>query len=153
MPIVLRTGTAEDADACAQVWERSVAARDGRPPVDLLQVQRRLRSGAGRLRIVDESPASHPLGFALSLRAGGDVLVSHLAVLPDSQRRGIAVLLMDDAAEHARRRDAARLLLEVRVGNAAAIALYAGLGFLALRAPVPHPLGGQPMQLLGLGLR
>jgi ribosomal protein S18 acetylase RimI-like enzyme len=151
MPVLLRTGTAEDASACTRVWERSIVARDGEPPADLAHVARRLSTGGGRLRVGADGEAV--LGFALALRAGADVLLSHIAVLPTAQRRGLAGRLLADAVEHAREHRAGRLLLEVRTGNHGAVALYEGLGFRAARAPVPHPLGGYPMQLLSLDLR
>lgn len=160
MALVLRTGSAEDAGACAQVWERSVRARDGAAPADLAHVRGRLRSGHGRLRLGAEQDDGRDLdapdavlGFSFAVRAGDDVLLTHLAVLPAAQRRGIALRLMADAIESARSASAPRLLLEVRAGNDAALALYAGLGFRALRGAAPHPLGGQPLQLLGLDLR
>lgn len=151
MPVVLRTGTAEDASACAEVWEHAIVARDGEPPADLAHVARRLGSGDGRLRI--GADGATVLGFALALRAGADMLLSHVAVLPTAQRRGLAGRLLADAVEHAREHRAGRLLLEVRTGNHGALALYEGLGFTAGRAPVPHPLGGHPTQLLSLDLR
>jgi ribosomal protein S18 acetylase RimI-like enzyme len=151
MPVVLRTGTAEDADACAKVWERSIVARDGELPADLAHVVRRLASGDGRLRI--GADGASVLGFALMLRAGADALLTHLAVMPAAQRRGLAGRLVADAIEHAREHRAGRLLLEVRTGNHGALALYAGLGFTAGHAPVPHPLGGHATQLLSLDLR
>lgn len=153
MPVVLRTGTTEDADACTRVWERSVLDRDGRAPSDLRHVRGRLSAGGGRLRIGADAGEAEVLAFSLSLPAGRDLLLTHLAVLPSAQRRGLAARLMADATEHARERSAERLLLEVRLGNTAALALYTGLGFQPIRPPVPHPLGGQPLQLLGLILR
>lgn len=150
MSMVLRSGTTEDAGACARVWERALLDRDGEPPGDLEHVRRRLGAGHGRLRLaIDEREV---LGFALVLRAGADALLSHLAVAPEAQRRGIAARLVRDAADHARGLRAPRLLLEVRTGNTAALGLYTRLGFGVLQEPRAHPLGGQPMQLLGLDL-
>lgn len=151
MPMILRSGTTEDADACAGVWERALRERDGEAPADLEHVRRRVGAGQGRLRLALDDDRE-VLGFAFVLRAGADALLSHLAVAPEAQRRGIAAELVRDAASHARALRAPRLLLEVRTGNTAARSLYARLGFLVLQQPRPHPLGGQPLQLLGLDL-
>ncbi len=151
MPLVLRSGSTEDAGACARVWERALLERDGKSPHDLEHVRRWLGAGHGRLRVALEDDRQ-VLGFALVLRAGADALLSHLAVAPDAQRRGIAAALVHDAVAHAQTLRAPRLLLEVRTGNAAALGLYARSGFRALQEPRPHPLGGQPLQLLGLEL-
>ncbi len=151
MPMILRSGTREDAAACARVWERALLERDGVTPEDLEHVRRRLGAGEGRLRVALDD-RREVLGFALVLRARADALLSHLAVAPEAQRAGIAAGLVQDAVSYARALRAPRLLLEVRTGNTAALGLYAGLGFRALREPSPHPLGGQPMQLLGLPL-
>ncbi len=151
MPMILRSGTAEDAGACAGVWERALRDRDGEAPTDLEHVRRRLGAGQGRLRLALDDDRE-VLGFAFVLRAGADALLSHLAVAPEAQRRGIAAELVRDAAAHARTLRAPRLLLEVRTGNAAARRLYARSGFRVLQQPRPHPLGGQPLQLLGLDL-
>lgn len=53
----------------------------------------------------------------------------NIAVSPEYRGRGLSKLLMDDVIEKAKERGATRMLLEVRVGNAAAVALYKKYGF------------------------
>jgi ribosomal protein S18 acetylase RimI-like enzyme len=113
------------------------------PGSDGPRVRARLESVGARLRVEGDTD-----GFALILPAGGDALLSHLAVAPHAQRRGLGRRLVEDALEQARDMGAGALLLEVRTSSTAALALYADLGFAAVREPAPHPLGGAPMLLL-----
>ena len=53
----------------------------------------------------------------------------NLAVSPDHRRRGIGQTLVNALVEHLRQNKVLALLLEVRVSNAPAIALYESLGF------------------------
>jgi ribosomal-protein-alanine N-acetyltransferase len=55
--------------------------------------------------------------------------VQTVAVAPAAQGRGVGRRLVAGLAAHAAERGALRLHLEVRAGNAAALALYQGLGF------------------------
>ncbi|WP_304615545.1 GNAT family N-acetyltransferase [Paracoccus sp. (in: a-proteobacteria)] len=62
--------------------------------------------------------------------AAGDVAMLHgLEVLPDFRRQGLAGWMVRQAAFWAAEQGAARLALAVSEGNAAARALYRGLGF------------------------
>lgn len=60
----------------------------------------------------------------------GDVMT--VAVHPAQRRRGIGGLLMDSLLDEATRRRIREVTLEVRDGNAAALALYAAHGFVAV---------------------
>ena len=53
----------------------------------------------------------------------------NLAVSPDYRRQGIGQALVNALVEHLRENKVIALLLEVRVSNAPAIALYENLGF------------------------
>ena len=53
----------------------------------------------------------------------------NLAVSPDCRRRGIGQALVNALVEHLRQNKIIALLLEVRVSNASAIALYEATGF------------------------
>ena len=55
--------------------------------------------------------------------------VHNLAVVPDARRQGLAHRLLTLTLEIAARKGARGALLEVRAGNAAARALYRGMGF------------------------
>jgi len=93
---------------------------------------------AGQLREVLRDPAAWVLGGE-----AGEVLVAHAvavrlpfetelqAMLVGSawRRRGVAGRLLAAVIDQAREWGSERLLLEVRAGNAAALALYRGAGF------------------------
>jgi ribosomal-protein-alanine N-acetyltransferase len=68
-------------------------------------------------------------GFALLQVAGDEAEVLTLAVRPAARRRGLARRLTLIAARRAAELGAGRVFLEVAEDNAAARALYAGLGF------------------------
>ncbi len=72
------------------------------------------------------------VGYAGARWAGvvGDVMT--VAVHPAHRRRGIGGLLMDSLLGEATRRRVREVTLEVRDGNAAALALYAAHGFVAV---------------------
>lgn len=71
-------------------------------------------------------------GYVVLSVAGDLAEVQRLGVDPRQRRRGIARLLLQQAITRARRSGADHLLLEVRADNAAAIALYAGAGFIEI---------------------
>ena len=50
--------------------------------------------------------------------------ITNVVVHPAYQRRGIATRLLREAADYGRSHQVKRLMLEVRVGNRKAIALY-----------------------------
>jgi ribosomal-protein-alanine N-acetyltransferase len=68
-------------------------------------------------------------GFILARAAGGEAEILTLAVTPEARRQGLATTLVFAAASHAHLLGAQSFFLEVAVGNDAARALYARLGF------------------------
>lgn len=70
-------------------------------------------------------------GFALFARVLDEATLLNVIVDPALRRRGIGRQLLLDALRELARNEVRRCLLEVRVGNAAAIALYRALGFVA----------------------
>jgi tRNA threonylcarbamoyladenosine biosynthesis protein TsaB len=77
-----------------------------------------------------------PVGFVLARDLGGEVEILSLGVLPETRRQGIGHALVRAVFAEAERRGGASIVLEVAADNAAARALYAGLGFL--------PVGRRP---------
>jgi [ribosomal protein S18]-alanine N-acetyltransferase len=69
------------------------------------------------------------LGYAGLACAGGDADVQTLAVRPSRQGAGVGSALFDALLGEASRRGCARVFLEVRADNDAAIGLYARRGF------------------------
>jgi ribosomal protein S18 acetylase RimI-like enzyme len=73
-----------------------------------------------------------PIGHAFVVWSGTKLGVPEIQdvwVLPERRRGGIATALTLAAEDAARVRGAERISLSVGIGNAAACALYAGLGF------------------------
>lgn len=69
------------------------------------------------------------LGYSLFWHVADEVHLLNVAVAPAERRKGIGRALMDDLLAYARANAAAKVLLEVRAGNTAAIRLYESLGF------------------------
>lgn len=68
-------------------------------------------------------------GFVLARVAADEAEILTLAVAPAARRRGLGAALMAAAMAGAVLRGAAAMFLEVAASNAAALALYQGLGF------------------------
>ncbi len=82
------------------------------------------------LLAVEEGPEGEVLlGFIVFWLIHDEVHVLNVAVAREHRRRGIARALMQEAAERGRARKARLVTLEVRAGNAPAIALYRQLGY------------------------
>jgi len=64
------------------------------------------------------------VGFLCAWEIAGEFEVQNVVTAPTWRRRGVGGALLAEATEHARRSGCSRLLLEVRSGNVAAIALY-----------------------------
>ena len=68
-------------------------------------------------------------GFASAHVVAGDLMINDVAVDPSRRRRGIGRAIVRHLIEGAAARGCRRAFLEVRPTNAAALALYAELGF------------------------
>ncbi len=85
-----------------------------------------------------ESLVGQPGDFAIEAKQGfnqirsvaDEAAILTLAVDPAARRQGLGARLVRDGAATAASRGAARLFLEVADDNAAALALYAGAGFI-----------------------
>jgi [ribosomal protein S18]-alanine N-acetyltransferase len=82
-----------------------------------------------RIWVARAEPAGTPLGFALVWLAADEVHLLDLAVEPQFRRQGTGRALLHAVIEGGRAAGGARVLLEVRRSNTAALALYAGAGF------------------------
>ncbi len=69
------------------------------------------------------------LVYGVLMLAPGEAQILNLSVVPDSRRQGLGRALLRRFTEDAVRLGAEQLFLEVRVSNAAAIALYESEGF------------------------
>jgi ribosomal-protein-alanine N-acetyltransferase len=68
-------------------------------------------------------------GFVLCRSIAGEAEILTIAVVPAARRSGVARALMSATATACRALGAEALFLEVATDNAAAVGLYAGLGF------------------------
>lgn len=68
-------------------------------------------------------------GFLMWRRAADEAEIVTLAVRPEARRRGLGGRLLDRAVARARDQGVTRMILEVAHDNGAALALYAGRGF------------------------
>lgn len=69
-------------------------------------------------------------GFLMSRAVANEAEMLTIAVAPDARRQGTGARLLSRFLTEARTRGAERAFLEVATDNTAAIALYAGAGFL-----------------------
>lgn len=84
-----------------------------------------------------------PLAFASFFCVEDSCDLQLVAVHPNARRKGVATALLRHSLPLLKRREASRVLLEVRQGNTAAQSLYATLGFKPLaRRPgmYSHPV-------------
>ena len=111
--------------------------------------------GAFAVLAAGAADPAQPIGYALSRAAAGEAEVLSIGVLEPARRRGVGRALMAAVAEQAGRLGATSLFLEVAEDNAAALALYRGLGFSAVgRRPgyYRRPLGPVDARTLRLQL-
>jgi ribosomal-protein-alanine N-acetyltransferase len=83
---------------------------------------------ATRYYVVAED-AGRLVGYAGLLTVAGEADVQTVAVQADRQGSGVGRVLVEDLLAEAARRGCTQVMLEVREDNAAARALYAGVGF------------------------
>lgn len=76
-----------------------------------------------------DDPSRGIRAYCVVQAVADEMHVHNLAVEPERRHAGLGRLLMELGLDWGRRRGARRAFLEVRPSNAAALALYAGLGF------------------------
>jgi ribosomal-protein-alanine N-acetyltransferase len=92
------------------------------------QLREELARTWARLRVA-RSESSQVLGYILFWHVTDEIHLLNVAVSPQVRRQGIGRALVLDLLDYARAHAAAKVLLEVRASNAAAIRLYQELGF------------------------
>lgn len=78
------------------------------------------------------------VAYGVLLFAPGEAQLLNLTVAPEARRQGIGRALLRRFLTEARARGAEQCFLEVRVTNAAAIALYAGEGFVPVARRIAY---------------
>ena len=79
----------------------------------------------------DEEARAGVMGYACWWEVADECHITNFAVAPAHRRKGVADFLLGRVLEDAKGRGLLRATLEVRLGNAAAIALYEKWGFTA----------------------
>lgn len=93
------------------------------------------------------------VAFACAYVVGDELMINDIAVDPSRRRAGLASALLRHLVDGARVRGCRRATLEVRVGNAAARALYEAFGFsVAGRRPRYYADTGEDALLLTYAL-
>jgi ribosomal-protein-alanine N-acetyltransferase len=117
--VTVRPATPADLAALAGL-ERETFGADAWPESLLQPVL--TGSGAGRCLVATDGDTV--VGYVVTSAAGDTLDLQRLGVAAPYRRRGVARALLEAALA-----DAARVLLEVRVANAGAIAFYEAEGF------------------------
>lgn len=102
------------------------------------------------------SPSGEVLAYALMSMAVGEAHVLNLCVEPAYHQQGLGKFLLAHLQRLARGAGMELMLLEVRKSNAAALALYLGVGFKKLgvrKGYYPAHEGSEDALLLGYSLR
>jgi ribosomal-protein-alanine N-acetyltransferase len=117
-------------DAMKETDLRAVAAIAGPTRMDETQLRDELARPWSRLWVAREH--DEVVAYVVSWHVADELHVLNVATREDRRRCGIARALMDEVVGYARASRMKHVLLEVRRSNAAAIALYRGLGFFAM---------------------
>jgi ribosomal-protein-alanine N-acetyltransferase len=86
-------------------------------------------------------------GFVMARTVADEAEILTLAVAPPARRKGLGRSLVLLAASHSQKRGARIVFLEVGVANAAALALYTGLGFVQVGTRRGYYDGGDALVL------
>jgi ribosomal-protein-alanine N-acetyltransferase len=97
--------------------------------------------------------APEPCGFALARAGGGECELVSIGVLATRRRKGVGLALVGAWLGWAKAEGVGRCFLEVAEDNSAALALYAGLGFIEVgRRPGYYARGQGAASALVLSL-
>jgi len=122
VPLVVRPFREDDLEPVAQL-EQMIFSDPW--PVSFFRSELRLDLAYARIAERDGKLA----GYLIAWLGAGTGHLGNLAVAPESRRAGVARALLEDLLERAAEREVTTLMLEVRVTNFAAQALYRGYGF------------------------
>lgn len=113
----------------AELPEVSALVSDALGAVWTAESLRAERSRHGAIALTARVEGSEVVGVALGWAVAGELEVSVVAVSPTRRRAGVGRALVEALLEGARALGASTAFLDVRAGNAAALALYRAAGF------------------------
>ncbi|HEX8838899.1 MAG TPA: GNAT family N-acetyltransferase [Sphingomicrobium sp.] len=128
--IQIERGSSDDLDGVMEVMDSAFGQRFGEAWTRS-QLAGILPMQGVSLALASEPGSERPLGFSLTRTVSDESELLLIAVLPETQRRGVGRRLLDDFLERARNDGVARVHLEVRDGNPA-VAMYEAAGFLPI---------------------
>lgn len=123
--VVVDTMTDADVGAVATI---DVAAFHEPRELREKQLREEIARPWARLRVA-RGDAGAVKGYLLFWHVADEAHVINVAVAPADRRKGIGRALVDNLLSYARHHGVAKIFLEVRASNAAAIALYESAGF------------------------
>lgn len=129
----------------------AIAAQSFEAVWSLAAFEEELRSAESALWVARDA-AGALRGYLVVRRLLDEAHLLSLAVEPASRRRGAATALLEAALAAERAAGARLAALEVRPGNAAALAFYARHGFRTVGRRRRYYPDGEDALLLGLGL-
>ncbi|GEM_PF-1388605 len=93
------------------------------------------KAAINRSRIWIIKSHERPVGYIAFRLLPDELYVLKLSIHPEFRRKGLGKRLIDEAAAFARRRRLTRIILDVWIENAGAIAFYITLGFYSQSPP------------------
>jgi ribosomal-protein-alanine N-acetyltransferase len=121
---VIRPAVAADLPRLAEI--EAVAFAD---PWSAALLATELAQPGGVMLVTGDGPGAPPCGYACFRLGGGEAELLRVAVEPAARGRGVARRLIAGGLERLRAAGVASCYLEVRPGNASALAVYRALGF------------------------
>lgn len=123
MSVVVEPMREDDLEGAAQIDAEAFTHGELTTP-RVAQLQEELVRPWARLRVARSAADGAVLGYALFWHVVDEIHLLNVAVGTAHRRRGLGRLLLEDLLAYARAQAAAKVLLEVRVGNTPAIGLY-----------------------------
>lgn len=133
-----RPATLEDLPQVAAIEAQSIV-----PPWSENAFQQEIGKAHSHFWVVTDNETDQKvLGYAVFSFPADQAHLVTFGVAPDCRRQGIGVFLLRQIIAYVMRNKGDSLILEVRKGNAAAIALYQSVGFIVIRSqPKFYPDG------------
>jgi len=128
--VQIERGSSDDLDGVMKVMDSAFGERFGEAWTRS-QLAGILPMHGVSLVLATEPGNDRALGFSLTRTVSDESELLLIAVMPDTQRRGVGRRLLDHFLERARNDGVARVHLEVRDGNPA-VGMYEAAGFLPI---------------------